>query len=432
MKYIDRLLQGAPVEWCLLGEVGEFTRGSGLQKKDFTTEGVGCIHYGQIYTHYGIFAFETKTFVSEGFAQKARKAQCGDLVIATTSENDEDLCKAVAWLGKEEVVVSSDACFYTHKMAPKYVSYFFQSTHFQKQKRTFITGTKVRRVNTKDLAKIEIPIPSVAVQEEVVRILDKFTALEAELEAELKAELDCRKRQYQYYRDALLTFDLSPSDGLCHSPLFPAPFAVEWLPLGEVGEIYGGLTGKNKDDFNSGDALYIPYKNIFDNISVSPNHLEPVVVAPTEKQNEVKYGDLLFTASSETPEEVGMSSAVTSYFETPVYLNSFCFGVRFNEDVTLIPEFSKFLFRSTQMRRQISRTASGVTRFNVSKSRFKKLEIPIPPLEVQERIVEILDKFDTLVNSISEGLPREIELRRKQYEYYRDALLSFEPLISNF
>lgn len=194
------------VEWHPLGEVGEFTRGSGLQKKDFTTEGVGCIHYGQIYTHYGTFAFETKTFVSEEFAQKARKAQCGDLVIATTSENDEDLCKAVAWLGKEEVVVSSDACFYTHKMAPKYVSYFFQSTHFQKQKRTFITGTKVRRVNAKDLAKIEIPIPPLAVQERIVEILDKFDTLVNSISEGLPREIELRRKQYEYYRDALLSF----------------------------------------------------------------------------------------------------------------------------------------------------------------------------------------------------------------------------------
>lgn len=194
------------VEWLPLGEVGEFTRGSGLQKKDFTTEGVGCIHYGQIYTHYGTFAFETKTFVSEEFAQKARKAQCGDLVIATTSENDEDLCKAVAWLGKEEVVVSSDACFYTHKMAPKYVSYFFQSTHFQKQKRTFITGTKVRRVNAKDLAKIEIPIPPLEVQERIVEILDKFDTLVNSISEGLPREIELRRKQYEYYRDALLSF----------------------------------------------------------------------------------------------------------------------------------------------------------------------------------------------------------------------------------
>ena len=194
------------VEWLPLGEVGEFTRGSGLQKKDFTTEGVGCIHYGQIYTHYGTFAFETKTFVSEEFAQKARKAQCGDLVIATTSENDEDLCKAVAWLGKEDVVVSSDACFYTHKMAPKYVSYFFQSTHFQKQKRAFITGTKVRRVNAKDLAKIEIPIPPLAVQERIVEILDKFDTLVNSISEGLPREIELRRKQYEYYRDALLSF----------------------------------------------------------------------------------------------------------------------------------------------------------------------------------------------------------------------------------
>ena len=200
------------VEWHPLGEVGEFTRGGGLQKKDFTTEGVGCIHYGQIYTHYGTFAFETKTFVSEEFAQKARKAQCGDLVIATTSENDEDLCKAVAWLGKEEVVVSSDACFYTHKMAPKYVSYFFQSTHFQKQKRTFITGTKVRRVNAKDLAKIEISIPPLAVQERIVEILDKFDTLVNSISEGLPREIELRRKQYEYYRDALLSFEPQTSN----------------------------------------------------------------------------------------------------------------------------------------------------------------------------------------------------------------------------
>lgn len=200
------------VEWHPLGEVGEFTRGGGLQKKDFTTEGVGCIHYGQIYTHYGTFAFETKTFVSEEFAQKARKAQCGDLVIATTSENDEDLCKAVAWLGKEEVVVSSDACFYTHKMAPKYVSYFFQSTHFQKQKRTFITGTKVRRVNAKDLAKIEISIPPLEVQERIVEILDKFDTLVNSISEGLPREIELRRKQYEYYRDALLSFEPQTSN----------------------------------------------------------------------------------------------------------------------------------------------------------------------------------------------------------------------------
>ena len=157
--------------------IGQFIRGIGLQKKDFTETGVGCIHYGQIYTHYDTYTHETKSFVSEYFAKKARKAMSGDLVIATTSENDEDVCKAVAWLGKEEIAVSSDACFYTHNLNPKYVAYFFQTEEFQKQKRQYITGTKVRRINVDNLAKILIPVPSDEEQARIVAILDKFDTL---------------------------------------------------------------------------------------------------------------------------------------------------------------------------------------------------------------------------------------------------------------
>ena len=151
-------------------EVGEFIRGSSLQKKDFTETGVGCIHYGQIYTHYGTYAEKTKTCVSEDFFKKARKAQSGDLVIATTSETDEDVCKAVAWLGREDIAVSSDACIYKHNLNPKYVSYFFQTEQFQKQKRQYITGAKVRRVNADSLAKILIPIPSPKEQARIVSL----------------------------------------------------------------------------------------------------------------------------------------------------------------------------------------------------------------------------------------------------------------------
>lgn len=442
MKYIDRLLQGASVEWRPLGEVAEVVT-------DFTAAGSFASNAENVkYLKEPSYALLVRTTdLKQGFANSDNFVYVDEhafnylwrvnldkesLILPNVGNCGEVYYSVPTELPHTHCVLGPNALLLRSSMVEnRFLYYWFQGSDFQYKLSKITSSTGQTKFNKTNLKKLEIPIPPVAVQEEVVRVLDKFTALEAELEVALSTELDCRKRQYGYYRDALLTFDLSPSDGLCHSPLFPAPFAVEWHPLGEVGEIYGGLTGKNKDDFKSGDALYIPYKNIFDNICVSSSHLEPVVVASTEKQNEVRYGDLLFTASSETPEEVGMSSAVTSHFETPVYLNSFCFGVRFNEDVTLIPEFSKFLFRSTQMRRQISRTASGVTRFNVSKSRFKKIGIPIPPLAVQEQIVEILDKFDTLVNSISEGLPREIELRRKQYEYYRDALLSFEPLTSN-
>ena len=208
--YRDKLLsfEDEEVEWKALGHpsVGEFIRGSGLQKKDFTVDGVGCIHYGQIYTYYGISADKTKTFVSKDFFKKVRKAKTGDLVIATTSENDEDVCKAVAWLGNEEIAVSSDACIYRHKLNPKFVSYFFQTQKFQKQKRQHITGTKVRRVNADDLAKLLIPIPNSEQQARIVAILDKFDALTTSLTEGLPREIELRQKQYEHYRDFLLSF----------------------------------------------------------------------------------------------------------------------------------------------------------------------------------------------------------------------------------
>lgn len=194
------------VKIMTLGDLGTFVRGSGLQKKDLTTQGIPAIHYGQIYTYYGTYAKKTKSFVSQEFALKARKAKHGDLIIATTSENDEDVCKAVAWLGDEDIAVSNDACFYDHTMNPKYIAYYFQTELFQSQKRKFITGTKVRRVNAKDLAKIKIPLPPLSVQREIVEILDKFDTLCNSISEGLPKEIELRRKQYEYYRNQLLTF----------------------------------------------------------------------------------------------------------------------------------------------------------------------------------------------------------------------------------
>ncbi len=208
---------------------------------------------------------------------------------------------------------------------------------------------------------------------------------------------------------------------------------VEWMFLGDIAEIYGGLTGKSKADFENGNAGYISYKSIFSKIAITESPIDFVSVNSKENQHEVQYGDVLFTRSSETADEAGMSSAITVKFEEPVYLNSFSFGVRFNDRTHLMPEFSKYLFRTNSMRSEIAKTASGVTRFNISNARFRKLLIPIPcpnapekSLAIQSAIVAILDTFDALVNDISAGRPTEIAARRKQYDYYREKLLTFK------
>lgn len=194
------------IEWKKMGEIGTFIRGNGLQKKDFTESGVGCIHYGQIYTHYGTFATKTKSFVSESFAQKLRKAKTGDIVIATTSENVEDVGKAVAWLGNEDIAISGDAYIYTHEQNPKFIAYLFQTERFLAFKKMNVSGTKVTRISGDSLAKYPIPIPPLELQEKIVAILDRFETLVNDLTNGLPAEIAAVKDQYEYYRNKLLTF----------------------------------------------------------------------------------------------------------------------------------------------------------------------------------------------------------------------------------
>jgi type I restriction enzyme S subunit len=192
------------------------------------------------------------------------------------------------------------------------------------------------------------------------------------------------------------------------------PDGVEFGELGELGEFYSGLSGKSKADFSDGNAKFVTYMNIFSNIAVDTNIDTLVKIDKNEKQNKIEYGDVLFTGSSETPDECGMSSVLTKKVDEPLYLNSFCFGFRLHDIGLFLPEFLKYLFRDEHSRKQIAKTASGVTRFNVSKKRFAKILIPIPPLAVQQEIVKILDTFTTL----EAELEAELEARKKQYEYY--------------
>jgi type I restriction enzyme S subunit len=196
--------------------------------------------------------------------------------------------------------------------------------------------------------------------------------------------------------------------------------------MGDIGSIFGGLTGKSKADFSDGNARFVSYVNILNNIAVRVDGDDYVRIAAGERQRSLQRGDVLFTGSSETPEEVAMSSVVTAEVDEPLYLNSFSIGYRLAEPDALDAEFAKHLFRSRGMRKQLVKTASGVTRFNVSKARLAKVEVPVPAMAEQRRIAALLDNFERLTNDLSIGLPAEIKARRQQYEYYRDRLLMFD------
>ena len=200
------------------------------------------------------------------------------------------------------------------------------------------------------------------------------------------------------------------------------PNGVKMYSLGELGIFYGGLTGKSKNDFVDGNAKFITYKNVYSNPALCLNVEDRVKIAEGEKQRTLEYGDIIFTGSSETPDECGLSSVFTSKTDEKIYLNSFCFFFRLNNPEILLPDFAKHLFRSNNLRYQIGKTASGVTRFNVSKERMKSVKIPIPPIEIQNEIVQILDNFAELTAELT----AELSNRKKQYEYYRDLLLNFD------
>lgn len=191
-----------------LGELGTFTRGSGLQKKDFTPTGVGCIHYGQIYTYYGTYTDKTLSHVSHETAKKLKHVEYGDVIITNTSENIEDVCKAVVYLGKEPIVTGGHASIFkpSEKISGKYLVYYTQTEYFARDKRKYAKGTKVIDVSANDLAKIKIPVPPLDEQERIVSFLDKFNTLTTSISEGLPKEIALRRKQYEYYRNLLLSF----------------------------------------------------------------------------------------------------------------------------------------------------------------------------------------------------------------------------------
>ena len=167
--------------------------------------------------------------------------------------------------------------------------------------------------------------------------------------------------------------------------------------FGSLGESYGGLSGKSKNDFGKGSP-FITYMNVFSNSKIDPLKVDYVKVANGESHNEVKYGDILITGSSETPEEVGMASVVLDELEG-YYLNSFCFGFRLNDFNTLLPEYARFLMNGEDVRKFMFLHAQGSTRFNLSKTTVKeKLRVVLPSLSEQK---EIAEKLDFMENNIS-------------------------------
>ena len=213
--YRDSLLdigESVHVRLKQLGEVGRFIRGRRFTKDDMADVGIPCIHYGEIYTHYGTATDTALSHVRPEIAGQLRFAEPGDVVIAAVGETIEDVAKAVAWMGKELVAIHDDTFLFRSELNAKYVAYFMQTAAFHDQKRKYVASAKVKRLSGEDLARITIPVPQAEEQQRIVAILDLFEALIENLAGGLPAELRARRQQYECYRDRLITFKELPHE----------------------------------------------------------------------------------------------------------------------------------------------------------------------------------------------------------------------------
>lgn len=262
---------------------------------------------------------------------------------------------------------------------------------------TFYRGAGIQHPSMAAVLGMEIPIPPLHIQAKIVRILDAFTAMTAQLTAELTAELNLRKKQYKYYLDKLLSFKDDE---------------VKWKALGEVANFANGK-GHEKDIIEDGEYIVVNSKFISSNGRVAKY---------SNKQICPLFINDILLVMSDLPNGKALAKTFIVDADDRYTLNQRIGGISVKNKNELHP---KFLYYFLNRNPQLTKFNNGVDQTNLRKEQILGVQIPILSLTEQTRIVTILDKFDTLIYSINEGLPREIELRQQQYEYYRDLLFSF-------
>lgn len=330
--------------------------------------------------------------------------RAGQVLLTKDSETREDIAQSAYVLKDFDDVVCG---YHLAVLTPisnidgKYLNYVLQSNTTRRYFSRMANGVSRFGLKLKSIENALIPVPPLPVQQEIVRILDKFTMLEAELEAELEA----RKKQYDYYRDELLTF----SDNVVRKM------------LGEVCKFKYGYTNKAKD---YGNARFIRITDINENGKLRHGDEKFVNIKGDDNDYLLRNGDLLVART-------GATFGKTLLFDEKVKAcyASFLIRIRFIDN-NILPSYYWHFAQSRYYWQQASLLVSnsgGQPQFNANV--LSKVRIPLPPLAKQKRIVAILDRFDTLVNDITQGLPAEIAARRRQYEYYRDKLLTFKEVI---
>ncbi len=421
MKYIDKLLQGEKVEWKTLGEVCGITnnkrkpiRADNRISGDIPYYGANNIQdYVEGYTHDGEYIL---------IAEDGSKS---------LENYSIQYVNGRFWANNHIHIITGE-----EKLNNRFLYHWLSQYDFK----PFLNGGDRAKLTTANLKKILIPIPPLPVQQEIAKILDKFSTLTAELQAELQA----RKSQYEYYRNKLLTYPMdeydrlslrssgsyssitksnhssqpqSESDLHTNNSVWQQRGKVEWKTLGEIALKTENIKWKETDKtYQYIDLTSVSRENnsIIETIEINKDS------APSRAQKIVEKDDIIFATTRPTQMRLAL---IADDYHGQIASTGYCV-LRVNQKEVL-PKWIFFCLTAIDFKDYLEENQSGSAYPAISDSKLKEYKIPLPPIEEQKRIADILDKFDTLVNSISEGLPKEIEFRRKQYEYYRNELLSF-------
>ena len=304
-------------------------------------------------------------------------------------------------------------------LLPQYMKYYFQTTQFwDKQIRRLLQSSSMQNIPMEKIRKFEIAVPPLDVQNRIVNVLDNFEKICADLNIGLPAEIEARQKQYEYYRDKLLTFAETGNTILSRAEqsraeqsraeqsralikLLQYVFGYAMLPLSEIANVFRGeyITKKNEKAGN---------------IPVILGGQEPAYYI--DRANHI--GEIVAVARS------GASAGFVSYWDEPIFITD-GFGYEVKKEVA-IPKYLYYVLKNKEIELNGMKRGAGVP--HVSGERLGEINLPVPPIEEQKRIISILDRFDSICNDLTSGLPAEIKARQKQYEYYRDKLLTFKEV----
>ena len=405
-NFLEKLLDNQPVEWKKLGEVFITRNGYTPSKSNPEYWEGGTIPWYRMedIRENGRILSDALQHITPKGVKGNGLFKANSIILATSATIGEHALITTEALANQRFTNFEVKEDFKDKLFPKFIFYYFYIIDDWCKKNIYVGNFP--SVDVLQLKKLDFPIPPLSVQSRIVEILDKFTVMEAELEEQLQAELELRKKQYQHYREQLLNFSYTS----------PGEFNVVYKKLGEICTkvCSGGTPSTSNPEYYKGNIPWlrtqdVDWKDVYDtDIKITEEAI---------KHSSAQW----IPANCVIVAMYGATAAKACINRIPLTTNQACCNLQVDENIAHYKYVYHWICREYERLRALGEGSQS----NLSGKKIKDYKIPIPPLSEQARIVEILDKFDTLTNSISEGLPLEIQLRRQQYEYYREQLLDF-------